>query len=91
MLGISALRQPKVFQEFYEEGMQQGGATLILRQLKRRVGELPSELQAQIKRLSVAQLEELGEALLGFEGLTDLENWLDQLQQLRKQVLEQLS
>ncbi|MEM8805119.1 MAG: DUF4351 domain-containing protein [Cyanobacteria bacterium P01_G01_bin.38] len=91
MLGISELRQTKVFQEFYEEGMQKEGVTLILRQLTRRVGELSSEKQAQISELSVAQLEELGEALLDFEGLADLENWLGQLRQMGEQVLQRLS
>lgn len=91
MLGISELRQTKVFQEFYEEGMQKEGVTLILRQLTRRVGELSSEKRAQISELSVAQLEELGEALLDFEGLADLENWLGQLRQMGKQVLQRLS
>lgn len=91
MLGISELRQTKVFQEFYEEGMQKEGVTLILRLLTRRMGELPSEKRAQISELSVAQLEDLGEALLDFEGVADLEDWLGQLRQMREQVLQRLS
>lgn len=54
------------------------------------MSELPEELRAQVSELSVEQLEELGEALLDFEELVDLENWLNQLQRLRQQVLQQL-
>jgi hypothetical protein len=53
--------------------------TLILRQLTRRIGEIPTELRAEVSGLSVAQLEELGEALLDFQGRADLEAWFRQL------------
>jgi hypothetical protein len=35
-------------------------------------------MRAAISGLSVAQLEELGEALLDFEGWADLQMWLSQ-------------
>jgi Domain of unknown function (DUF4351) len=50
--------------------------TLILRLLKRRVGDV-SELEARIKQLPLAQLEELGESLLDFSQMSDLVAWLD--------------
>jgi predicted transposase YdaD len=58
-----------------ERGVQQG-RSLILRQLTRRVGELPESVRSQIDALSILQLEALGEAVLDFSGLSDLEGWL---------------
>ncbi len=56
--------------------MQKGERGLILRQLTRRVGSVPESLQTQIEALSLAQLEDLGEALLEFSRPEDLEIWL---------------
>lgn len=40
----------------YERGKQEQGQALILRQLQRRVGELPEEVRGQIQTLSLEQL-----------------------------------
>jgi Domain of unknown function (DUF4351) len=58
-------------------GKQEQARSLVLRQLARRVGIMPAELRSQIEQLSITQLDDLGEALLDFEQLTDLTNWLD--------------
>jgi len=63
-------------QEGRQEGRQKGEAHLVLRQLSRRLGQLTLELHSQIQALSVAQLEELGEALLDFSTRQDLMDWL---------------
>jgi hypothetical protein len=55
---------------------QEEGRSLVLRQLNRRVGTLPETIQTQVESLSLEQLEALGEDLLDFTNLTDLENWL---------------
>ncbi|MBW4669794.1 MAG: DUF4351 domain-containing protein [Cyanomargarita calcarea GSE-NOS-MK-12-04C] len=44
--------------------------------LARRVGELPQEVRQQVECLSLEQLENLGEALLDFTSMTDLDAWL---------------
>ncbi len=49
---------------------------MVLRQLNRRVGALTPQLQERIQQLSTPQLEDLGEALLDFNAIPDLENWL---------------
>lgn len=59
-----------------ERALQQGKQELVLRQLKRRVGELEPELEQQVKVLSIEQLEELGEALLDFTDVAQLKDWL---------------
>lgn len=60
----------------YQSILQEEALTLIRRQLNRKVGAVPAEVQAQIQGLSRSQLEELGEALLDFSALADLVNWL---------------
>ncbi|NEU77850.1 DUF4351 domain-containing protein [Nostoc sp. UIC 10630] len=59
-----------------EEGKQEGEQALVLRQLQKRVGELPDEVRERIQSLSLEQLEALGEALLDFSAIADLLNWL---------------
>ncbi len=66
-------------QEGREEGRQEGEATLVLRLLTRQLGQLTPEMRSQIQQLRVAQLEELGEALLDFSSMRDLTDWLQGL------------
>ena len=53
---------------------------LILRQLTSRVGELPQSVCQLVENLSLEQLENLGEALLDFSSMADLEAWLEELE-----------
>jgi predicted transposase/invertase (TIGR01784 family) len=80
MLGIE-LEQTRVYREARAEGETIGevneAQSLILRLLKRRVGNISIDLEARIKTLPLAQLEELGEALLDFSQMNDLIAWLD--------------
>ncbi|MDZ8139485.1 MAG: DUF4351 domain-containing protein [Nostoc sp. DedQUE04] len=61
-----------------EEGRQEGRQDLILRLLNRCIGEIEASLIGQIKGLSIEKLENLGEALLDFSSVADLETWLNQ-------------
>ncbi len=58
------------------EGKAEGGATVLLKQLTKLCGPLPEEVQQQIHRLPIEQLATLGEALLDFRSLADLQSWL---------------
>jgi predicted transposase YdaD len=89
MLGVT-LQQTRVYQEAKEEGEKEGEQrgelrglqrerALVLRQLTRRVGKVPDALRHRVEKLSVTQLEDLGEALLDFAKLADLKAWLQQL------------
>ncbi|MEH2264899.1 DUF2887 domain-containing protein [Nostoc sp.] len=75
MLGLN-LEEPRAIREAKEQGREEEARSLILRQLKRRFGEFPDKLQRQIQVLSLEQLEVLGDALLDFSILADLEGWL---------------
>jgi Domain of unknown function (DUF4351) len=59
-----------------QRGKQQEAASLIIRQLTRRVGLINQQLEENIRTLATSQLEDLGEALLDFTTVSDLENWL---------------
>ncbi len=61
-----------------EQGREQGITEVVERLLNRRFGSLSPSLQESVRQLSVAQLEELAEALLDFEDESDLEAWLNQ-------------
>lgn len=76
MLGIT-LQETRVYREIKEEGRSVEAKTLVLRQLTRRVGELPQEVRSRIESLSLEQLEDLGEALLDFQDMSDLDAWLE--------------
>ena len=74
------LKQTRFYQDVFAEGEQEGwqkeGAALILRLLRRRCGELAPAMREHVTRLPLPQLEALGEALLDFHSVADLEQWL---------------
>jgi predicted transposase/invertase (TIGR01784 family) len=80
------MQESVIYQELREEAREEARQellererSLILRQLTRKVGEIPMTTKSQIEALDLTQLEELGEALLSFATLTDLSGWLKQL------------
>ena len=80
MLGIT-LKETRVYREIKEEGIQEGEQrekSLILRLLTRRVGELPEDVRQRVEVFSLEELENLGEALLDFSRMADLQAWLEE-------------
>jgi predicted transposase/invertase (TIGR01784 family) len=67
MLGVS-VQETRVYKESKEE--------LILLLLTKRFGALPEPIPAQVQGCSVEQLNALGEALLDFQTIADLQTWL---------------
>jgi predicted transposase/invertase (TIGR01784 family) len=78
MLGIT-LKETRVYQEIKQEGREVEARSLIFRLLTRRVGELPQEIRQSVESLSLEQLENLGEALLDFNSMADLQTWLEEV------------
>jgi predicted transposase/invertase (TIGR01784 family) len=71
MLGLDLTKEPRAIREAKEEANR----LLILRLLTKKVGELDQPLRDRVLELSLDQLELLGEALLDFSTVSDLENW----------------
>jgi hypothetical protein len=74
------MRLEPLYQRDREQAVQSGEQRLVLRLLNRRIGEINESLIERIKGLSIEQLENLGEALLDFSNVADLETWLNQQQ-----------
>ncbi len=72
MFLVSDIKQTRV----YQEAKQEEATTLLVRQLSKRFGKLTNSYIENINKLTIAQLEDLGEALLDFVDITDLEQWL---------------
>ena len=72
------MRLEPLYQRDREQAKFEGKQDLILRQLNRRIGEIDASLIERVRGLSVEQLENLGEVLLDFSNVTDLEAWLNQ-------------
>lgn len=70
------MRESVIYQDIKEQGVREGQAILVLRLLKRRIGEVKLEDETRISSLSVEQLEALGDALLDFSSRDDLLAWL---------------
>jgi predicted transposase/invertase (TIGR01784 family) len=91
MIGLQ-LEETRIYQEAKTEGKLEGkaegklegkaegkleeGRSLVLRQLNRRIGRVPSKLECAVQGLTLEQIETLSEALLDFSDEADLSNWL---------------
>ncbi|MGH8001129.1 MAG: Rpn family recombination-promoting nuclease/putative transposase [Brasilonema sp.] len=79
---IEPKEQEKVMQivtSWMRKGEKQGELKLLMRQLNRRLGEISPQLIKRIENLSTFELENLGEALLDFSSVADLEAWFENL------------
>jgi hypothetical protein len=61
------------------EGRQEQARSLVLRQLKRKLGKVSKSIEQTIATLSIEHLNDLGEALLDFNTEADLRTWLQQI------------
>ncbi len=77
-VGIQEGRQVGI-QEGRQEGLQtgqiQGKREMLQRLLTRKFGTLPPQISIQVECLTMPQLEDLAEAILDMQSLTDLEQW----------------
>jgi predicted transposase/invertase (TIGR01784 family) len=84
LLREEMMQESVTYQDIIQKGRRQGkqeeALKLLMRQLTRRFGVVESQWQERVRRLPLAQLEELSEALLDFETVTDLAVWLDENQ-----------
>ena len=77
LLRQEIMKESVIYQEIIAEGRQEGEAFLVLRLLRKRIGQISLDLENRIQSLGVEELEDLGEALLDFESRDDLLAWLN--------------
>jgi Domain of unknown function (DUF4351) len=75
-LGSRKVRDMTYVTSFVRIGIKEAHVKTILRQLNKKLGEVPIELQEQIRGFSIAQLETLFDDLLDFNSTSDLVAWL---------------
>ncbi len=75
---IDSLKKTRFYQEAKEDGVKEGRLSLVLQQLHQKMGKLNAKTTAQIAKLDLGQIERLAIALLNFESIDDLMNWLSQ-------------
>jgi hypothetical protein len=66
----------RAIQRGLQQGLGKGAASIVLRQLQRRLGELKPSVVARIEAMPLEKLEQLSEALLDFTSTKDLNSWL---------------
>ena len=66
----------KITLKAVEKARTDEGRLLVLKQLNRKLGALLPELTTKVSELSLDRVEALGEDLLDFQVVGDLENWL---------------
>jgi predicted transposase YdaD len=88
------MRESAVYQDILAEGLAEGelkgraegevkgrieeARALTIRQLTRKFGNVSPNLLAKIESLPLNRVESLGEDLLDFNSIDDLETWLSQ-------------
>lgn len=81
------MQESPIYQEIIQQGMQQGvqqgKQDIVIRQLTRRIGSVSPQLQAQIQKLPIEQLDNLSEVLLDFSAPADLTDWLQSQQKIQ--------
>ncbi len=72
------------------QGIEQGKRSLIISQLKQKLGNISPSLETDIMELTINQIDNLGKALLNFSTVNDLRNWLFErgIEQGNEQVME---
>jgi predicted transposase YdaD len=79
------MRESVTYQDILAEGEVKGlerglqlEKLLVVKQLTKKLGNLTPKIQGQVNNLAIDRVESLGEALLDFNSMADLEAWLSQ-------------
>jgi hypothetical protein len=72
------MRLAPLYQQERDLAIWQKESALIIRLLNKRFGEIEPGLIERIQKLPIEKIESLGEALLDFSKVDDLENWLNE-------------
>ena len=58
------------------EGKVEGQANILLRQLKKKFGNIPVEVEDKVRNLSVEKQQELAEAIFDLKSIDEIEAFL---------------
>ena len=68
----------KIEQRGRLKGLEEGRTALIVKQIRRRFGELPPVIEHRLRQSDLDMLDKFGESLLDFKDLQDAEKWWDE-------------
>ena len=85
---VEKIAEERGVEKGIEKGRDEGNAALLLRILIRVCGPLPDEVRDEVRRLSLEQRGNLGEASVDFQSLDDLKIWLTTVSQFRPLDME---
>ncbi|TAE58166.1 MAG: DUF4351 domain-containing protein [Nostocales cyanobacterium] len=78
------MEESVIYQDILQKGelrcKKREAVDLVIRQLKRRFGNLPVTIEQKFPNLALTQLEDLAEELLDFQQIDDLVNYMNNLQ-----------
>ena len=66
------------FNNVVDTARDEGKQSLLLRQLSRKLGEIPISVQEQVRRLHGDRLDDLGDVLFELGSVEELKAWLRQ-------------
>lgn len=76
--GAIDLAAQQALERGMERGMERGKSELIVRNIRRLIGEISPDIQTQISELNLENLDNLGDAMFDFESVSDLVTWLQE-------------
>jgi predicted transposase YdaD len=77
LLRKDIMRESVIYQDILAEGEAREAVKLVMQLLHHRFGEVSPNLSEKIRGLSLVEVETLAKALLDFQSLSDLVNWLE--------------
>jgi predicted transposase/invertase (TIGR01784 family) len=85
LIRSEVMRESVIYTQIYQEGEVSGeqrgrkeeATALVIRLLTRKLGDIAPPLISQINNLPIEAVESLGEALLDFRSISDLEAWFE--------------
>lgn len=79
LLSEDIMQESVIYQDILQKGEKRNALSMINRLLNRRFSQINPSIVQRVQELSVQQIEDLGEALLDFNDVSDLETWLNRL------------
>jgi len=73
---MEAKRMIEITTSWEEKGRMKGQASILLRQLKKKFGHLPVEMENRVMSMPTEKLQELAEAIFDLETIDDVNSFI---------------